>query len=256
MSYFYFENSRIYYNVIGKGEPVLLLHGNTASSKMFDSFSEQIAKDFTVVLIDFPGHGKSERVKNFKSDFWFYNAEACNALIDELKIDKVSVVGTSGGALVGINLALEHPEKVKFLIADSFMGEFIPREMLETLIGEREKSKRNKFAKEFWEFNHGSDWEKVVDQDTEMLIGFVKSGKSFFHKSISELSVPTLLTGSKEDEYFVGLENIYANLKRKNNRLEIDLFENGSHPAMLSNPDIFCNRMKEKTGKPGFTEKI
>lgn len=36
MSYFKFENKKVYYNIFGEGQPLVLLHGNTASSKMFE----------------------------------------------------------------------------------------------------------------------------------------------------------------------------------------------------------------------------
>jgi len=78
-----------------------------------------------------------------------------------------------------------------------------------------------------------------VDSDTKMNIDFSKTGKSFFHKSISELKVPTVLTGSKEDEYCDHLDKIYQDLQKKNNELEIQLFDKGNHPAMLSNKDDF-----------------
>jgi len=79
-----------------------------------------------------------------------------------------------------------------------------------------------------------------------MLINFSKSGNSFFHKAISELSVPALLTGSKEDEFLDSLDKIYTDLKTKNEDLNIHMFETGSHPAMLSNKDAFYELVKER----------
>ena len=246
LAYFKFENKAVFYEEIGSGDPLLLLHGNTASSKMFSSILEMYLTDFKIILIDFSGHGKSERVIKFKHDFWYYNSNVCYALLEHIKIDKLSVVGTSGGALVGINLALEHPEKVKYLIADSFMGEYPLNSYNTALKEERQKSKKNTFAKEFWTFNHGDDWENVIDLDTEMFINFSQSGSSFFNQAISELSVPTTLTGSKQDEFCNNLNNLYNNLKMKNNRLEVKMFETGNHPAILSNKDEFYSLIKKK----------
>jgi len=235
MAFFTFEDKKVYYKEIGTGEPVLLLAGNTASSKMFKSIIGKYSKDFKVILIDFPGHGKSDRIEKFEIDFWYYNSRVCYQFIDFLKLDKVSVIGTSGGALVAINLGLEHPERINYLVADSFEGEYPLNSYIDSLESDREKEKKNIFAKLFWFINHGFDWEKIVDMDTEMLINFSKLGKSFFHKSISELIVPTLLTGSKQDEYCDSLDKIYEALKMKNNKLEIHMFKIGKHPAMLTN---------------------
>jgi pimeloyl-ACP methyl ester carboxylesterase len=40
MAYFEFEDNKVFYKIIGQGEPVLFLHGNTVSSKMFNSLKK------------------------------------------------------------------------------------------------------------------------------------------------------------------------------------------------------------------------
>lgn len=57
MSYFCYQSKRIYYTEIGNGKPVLLLHGNTASSRPLLTLYKN---KFHVILMDFLGHGKSE----------------------------------------------------------------------------------------------------------------------------------------------------------------------------------------------------
>lgn len=251
MAYFKFEDKKVYYKVIGQGTPLLFLHGNTASSKMFLPIVKKYSKDFMVILIDFPGHGKSDRLKRFETDFWFYNSKACYALLEELQLERVSVIGTSGGALVGINLCLEHPERIKHLIADSFEGEYPLTSYISSLRRDRNRSKKKLLARIFWFVNHGFDWKKIVDLDTEMLLEFTKTGQSFYHKPISDLSVPTLLTGSLEDEYCDHFDQIYEGLKKKNSALTIHLFESGTHPAMLSNKEAFYDLVRENNAVEG-----
>jgi pimeloyl-ACP methyl ester carboxylesterase len=246
MAYFNFENRKVYYKIKGHNAPLLLLHGNTVSSKMFRTIVKKYEKEFQVILLDLPGHGKSERLAKFETDFWFYNSEVANALIDELKLGKISVIGTSGGALVAINLGLEHPEKINCIIADSFEGEYPLMSYIESIHSDRERDKKKFLAKLIWLYCHGFDWKKIVDLDTEVNIEFSKTKRSFFHRSISELKVPTLLTGSKKDEYCNYLDKIYNDLKSKNNSLEIHLFDEGNHPAMLSNKNEFFEIIKRK----------
>ena len=246
MAYFIYNSKKVFYKINGEGAPLMLLHGNTASSKMFNFILKKYSKHFKVILIDFPGHGKSERLDEFETDFWYENSRVCYALIQELRLEKVSVVGTSGGALVGINLALEHPESINYLIADSFEGEYPLSSYINSIESDREKDKKKIFAKLFWFYCHGWSWKKVVDSDTKVNIEFAKTGKSFFHKSISDLNVPTLLTGSKKDEYCDDLDKIYYKLKEKNPSLEIHMFENGNHPAMLSNENEFLDLVIQK----------
>lgn len=244
MAHFTFNDKKVYYKIMGQGEPLLLLHGNTVSSKMFASLTKKYSKHYQLILIDFPGHGKSDRVEKFKTDFWFYNSQVTYALLEELQLEKVSVIGTSGGALVGINLALEHPKKIRFLVADSFEGEYPLPSYIDSIEADRKRDKKKLLAKLIWWYCHGRDWKNIVDLDTIVNIEFATTGKSFFHKSLAELNVPTLLTGSKKDEYCDHLEEIYANLKNKNNDLEIHLFEKGNHPAMISNKKAFFNLIK------------
>jgi pimeloyl-ACP methyl ester carboxylesterase len=246
MAYFNFQNHRVFYKTPGKGDPLLLIHGNSVSSRMFNSILKLYTNSFKVILFDFPGHGKSTRLEKLNTDFWYYNATVANALLNKLKLEKVAVIGTSGGALVGLNLALEHPEKVKFLVADSFEGGYPLESYIKTIREDRERDKKFGEAQLFWKLMHGEDWENVVDMDTEVNIEFAKTGKSFFHKSISELNVPTLLTGSKKDEYCHNLDEIYSDLKMKNPKLDVHLFNYGNHPAMLSNKNEFFELFRKQ----------
>ena len=70
MSYFNYQSKWIYYTETGSGKPVLFLHGNTASSRMFELLLPLYEDKFHVILIDFLGHGKSERVEEFPADLW------------------------------------------------------------------------------------------------------------------------------------------------------------------------------------------
>lgn len=246
MAYFEFENKKVYYSLKGQGKPLLLLHGNSVSSKMFAFVKSKYAKEFRTIVIDFPGHGKSGRLDKFPVDFWFYNARVCYALIEHLKLDKVNIIGTSGGALVAINLGLEHPERINSIIADSFEGDYPLVSYIDNLEADREKEKKKWLARLFWWFCHGKDWEKVVDADTKVNISFYKTKQSFFDNSIAELKPQTLLTGSLKDEYCGQLDIIYNRLKEKNTALDIHLFEQGKHPAMLSNKKAFFELVKER----------
>ena len=65
MSFFIFDKKRMFYEEKGEGTPLLILHGNTSSSKMFSGFADRYCTDFMVVLIDFLGHGRSDRLSEF-----------------------------------------------------------------------------------------------------------------------------------------------------------------------------------------------
>lgn len=75
MAYFRYQGKSVFYEEYGQGEPLILLHGNTASSNMFLEIAEKYKEHFKVILIDFLGHGKSDRLTEFPADLWFDEAQ-------------------------------------------------------------------------------------------------------------------------------------------------------------------------------------
>ena len=63
MSYFTYKSKKIFYQEAGTGEPLIMLHGDTASSRMFEFLLPLYQENFKVILLDFLGNGRSDRVK-------------------------------------------------------------------------------------------------------------------------------------------------------------------------------------------------
>ena len=239
MSYFEYEGKRIFYEETGCGRHLLLLHGNTASSKMFSQVAEQYSKDFKVILIDFLGHGRSDRLDVFPADLWFYEAGQVIAFLREKHYKDVCIIGSSGGAIVAINTALEAPELVGKVIADSFEGESANKAFTENLHKDRENAKKDNSARAFYEYMHGPDWEQIVDNDTSAVIRHSQEIGRFFHKPLSFLKADILLTGSKADQFMYSIsdryyENVYGDMLSKIGHGDMYLFEEGGHPAMIT----------------------
>jgi len=247
MAYFNYQSHKIYYQEIGNGTPLLLLHGNTASSTFFSDIALKYAQDYKVILIDFLGYGKSDRVQTLAEDLWYDEAMQAICFLDEKGYQKVNIIGVSGGALAALNIALERPDLVKKLIADSFEGEKANPVVTEYLCFEREASKQNAGAKMFYEMMNGSDWESVVDADTRALVAHANHIVDFFHKPLTELQPDVLLTGSREDSFFpVGFyDDVYARMLGKIGHGKQYIFEHGDHPAMMSNQDEFVTISKD-----------
>lgn len=249
MPFFNYENKKVYYQEIGTGKPVLLLHGNTASSNMFLDVIESYTLNYKIILIDFLGHGKSDRLEEFPVDLWFDEAQQVILFLKEKKYNNVNLIGSSGGALVAINVALEAPELVDKVIADSFEGENSLKEFTKNIIKDRQLSKYDENAKMFYNYMHGDVWENVVDNDTKSIVEHDKTIGKFFHKPLETLKSQILLTGSKEDEFVCSInpnyfQYIYGDMLRKIGHGEIYLFESGGHPAMISNKNEFAQLSK------------
>lgn len=244
MPYFQYKNKSCYYEEQGEGTPILFLHGNTASSNMFHNITELFTKNHKVILLDFLGHGRSDRLERFSPDIWYDEALQAIKLLKQMKYEKVHLIGSSGGALVAINIALECPELVGKVIADSFEGEIPLIEFTKNIIAERDASKRDEGAKMFYHAMHGDDWESVVDNDTQAIHEHAKRFGKFFHKALENLSVNVLLVGSEEDEYISSIDpnyfsRVYAEMIKKIGHGSMHIFQHGGHPAILSNRSEF-----------------
>lgn len=241
MPFFKYNNKNVYYRTFGKGSPLLLIHGNSVSSRMFAPIIKYFKKDFHLIIFDLPGHGKSKKLEKLPTDFWYENAKSAAALLKFLNLKDVSVIGSSGGALVGINLLLEFPDLVSKLIADSFEGEESIAEYAENIFNERAAAMKKVFYKMFFIYNHGVFWKKVVNQDTEVIFQHHQRIKKFFHRDVSEINKPVLLTASKTDEFLKNIiQPVYKKMESKIKDSKSYFFESGNHPALLSNGPEFA----------------
>lgn len=102
---------KIWHAVFGDGEPVIMLHGGLANADYWGLQVPELAKRYKVVVMDSRGHGRSARDERpYGYDLM---ADDVVALLDYLKIDKAAVVGWSDGAILGLDLALRHPARVR-----------------------------------------------------------------------------------------------------------------------------------------------
>jgi pimeloyl-ACP methyl ester carboxylesterase len=106
----------IYYAIYGHGAPVILLHGGLANS---DYWGKQVKAlvdaNHSVVLMDSRGHGRSTR--DSKPYGYDLMADDVVALMDNLKIARADVVGWSDGAILGLDLAMRHADRVGKVVA-------------------------------------------------------------------------------------------------------------------------------------------
>ncbi len=247
MPYYKYQTKNFYYSEIGVGKPLLFLHGNTASSNMFLNIINQYAKKYKVVLIDFLGHGKSDRLEEFPVDLWYEEAKQVIEFLTQKEYHDVFLIGSSGGALVAINIALERPDLVRKVIADSFEGTIAIDAFTANIVNDRAFSKQNDGARMFYQAMQGDDWEGVVDNDTVAIAEHAKKIKNFFHKPISTLQADVLLTGSKEDEFLSAVDaefyqKTYSRMIKEIGHGDFYLFEHGGHPAILSNQTEFAKK--------------
>lgn len=103
----------MYYETYGKGQPLLIIHGNGGSINNFLYQIPYFSKNYQVILADSRAQGKS--IDTGDSLSYEMMADDLNALLDSLQLDSCYVIGASDGGINGLLLAIRHPDKVKKL---------------------------------------------------------------------------------------------------------------------------------------------
>lgn len=107
----------LYYEKHGEGSPVLMLHGGVNPSEMFGAPLAAMAETHEAIAVHLRGHGLSSDADTP----WSYEqmADDVDALLGELGIDTIDVMGYSTGGGVALQLAIRHPERVGKLVVVS-----------------------------------------------------------------------------------------------------------------------------------------
>ena len=110
------DDAKIYYEVYGKGQPLVILHGGIfGSTYEMGRFIDSLSKKFMVIAVSTRGHGKSEM--GSIEPRYEQKAKDINAILTKETQDSAIVLGFSDGAYTSYFLAGQFPAKVKKIIA-------------------------------------------------------------------------------------------------------------------------------------------
>jgi 2-hydroxy-6-oxonona-2,4-dienedioate hydrolase len=112
--YFEIDGGKIYYEVAGEGEPLVLSHAGFVDSRMWDDQWQVFAQHYRVVRFDMRGFGKSTRV-----EAPIMRRDDLYRLLQYLEIEKATLLGCSMSGEIMLDFALEHPEMVSALVVVS-----------------------------------------------------------------------------------------------------------------------------------------
>lgn len=240
------DDIKIYYEILGDGFPLLMIHGLGDNLDNWDPIlTRGLSKKFKLALFDVPGSGRSELSNKEPSIKLF--ADETSRLMDILGISKAHVLGTSFGGMIAQELVLSYREKVeKLVLCSSHCGgsRFIPPSMKEIqhLMGDRvnlssedliRNSVRVLFTEEFIKDN--SDYiENHIQRRLSIPVtkkGLMGQQKAIINFSTFErlpmINVPTLILHGKKD-VFLPPENASILAKAIPNS-KVVFFENSAH---------------------------
>jgi len=123
------DGIELHFESFGQGDPVILLHGGLANVNYWGNQVPELAKHHRVIVVDSRGHGRSTR----DDQRYTYELMARDVigLMDQLKLPKAEIVGWSDGAIIGLELAIHYPERIRGVFA--FAANFNPSGVTEDL---------------------------------------------------------------------------------------------------------------------------
>src|SRR5262252_6583047 len=125
---------KMYYEVHGRGEPVVLLHGAFMTiTNNWAGWISELSKTRKVIAVEMQGHGRTADVPR---DITYENlADDVAALLNYLKIPRADLIGYSMGGAVAMQCAIRHPDKVRraVIISSTFRRDGMIAEALEAI---------------------------------------------------------------------------------------------------------------------------
>lgn len=115
MSTFTFKGHEVFYRREGAGAPMVFLHNGGTSHRTWEPLIERYAADHDVIAPDMLGFGRSEHPTiEYSLDLY---VEMLGALLDELDLGRVTLLGNCMGAATVLRYATQHPERVEAVVA-------------------------------------------------------------------------------------------------------------------------------------------
>jgi len=121
---------QMHYEIVGEGDPLLLLHSGTQTSRMWDDFVDRFSEHYRLIIPDLRGHGGSTNPDGPWTTRQF--ADDVFDLLDHLKVDHVRAVGASAGAMTLLHMATSQPDRIESLVVVG-VGTYIPDECRQIL---------------------------------------------------------------------------------------------------------------------------
>jgi len=115
LSYFNFRGKSVYYETYGQGKPIVLLNGIMMSTVSWRTFKEVLSASNQLILVDFLDQGRSGKMEDtpYTQDI---QVDTIKALIDELNLTKVNLVGISYGGAVALEFSVKYEEYVDKMV--------------------------------------------------------------------------------------------------------------------------------------------
>jgi len=260
MSYLQLNDIELYYEQYGRGPNLVLLHGFSLNSLMWERYRESFEDRLRVTLIDLRGFGKSGVGERWSHEVM---AEDVWQLLKHLKIEKATIVGFSMSGPTAMRLPIDHPDLVTALI---LVSSILP--LAEKRPSERQKNETaleiailERQGIEAWAKNTGIFdgfvvgslfernpeikplWERIINRnEAENLAKVLKlkmeSKPLNWRSQLGEIKTPTLIIAGANDISFVDASR---NLSGRIPNSKLMVMKDCGHMLSLEKPKKFAS---------------
>ncbi len=261
----------MYYEDMGKGTPVVFIHGMGGDTKEWALVIPELSKEIRCIAVDLRGHGQSDKpYQPYKQSLF---AKDVATLLDQLGINSAYFCGFSMGGYVILKAALNHPNKVRGLI---LLGSapYIPEHTVK-VAGEWAEILLNSGLEAFVEAQVEYVFHPIFRRRHEKVVNIFRESKRIppsetpgrinkgsqiepidFRKKLKEIKAPTLIVHGREDR-IVPVESAELMHKQIPNS-ELAIFPFCGHVIIMEHPKFFVDLLLyfiEKTEKIGEKSK-
>jgi pimeloyl-ACP methyl ester carboxylesterase len=231
----------MYYAVYGEGEPLLLLHGGLGNADYFANQLEAFSAEYQVIAVDSRGHGRSTVTETPIG--YSLMASDVLALMDYLEIDAANLVGWSDGGIIGLDIAINHPNRLIKLVA--YGANYIPTGVRSDI---GDSATFNAYIERaLADYAELSPAPENVDAFLENIGNMWATEPNFTEEQLGGITTPTLILDGWEEEA------IYPEHAFEMARLipgaELLLMPDVGHFAMFQTPDMFNSIVLEYLGR-------
>ncbi|MGE0587163.1 MAG: alpha/beta fold hydrolase [Cyclobacteriaceae bacterium] len=179
-------------------DPIILTHGALGSKNQLKMLAERLSENFSVLSMDFEGHGEYHSDVQFSIDLFTRNLEE---FIDRQKLWRVNLFGYSMGGYVALDFAGRHPDQVGKVITlgtkFDWTSEFALQE-IKMLDPNKIEEKVPKFAQYLEQAHSSNDWKEVVRKTAGLMLG-LGNGKRMVEDDFRKIKSEVLVMVGESD---------------------------------------------------------
>ena len=244
-SYAVLNGVKIYYEVYGSGDPLLIVHGNGGNIEGMKYQIEYFAREYKVVAMDCRGRGNSELGKDALT--YMKMTKDVASLLDHLHLGPAYFIGRSDGGIIGLMMGIYFPEKVKKIAA--FGANLRPGTTALYTREVEQTSKIRKLAEEMLEKQDKTkDWLLIKQR-----FSLMESQPNITADDLKKIEAPVLVMSADRD---LILEEhtlfIYRNIPKSN----LSIFPGETHWVTNENPVLFNSTVAKYFSEPYRGEEV